>query len=469
MYNFGTGKWVFIDWLGIEPGYGTPWVVVKTNEKMNFDRGCLCPSGIELNFHQAQIDPTPVIIADKPWESKMLGFYASFIEDDGMLRCWYSPAGNGFHGLCYAESDNGVDWRKPDLGLVEFNGSKNNNCLAISAHGHDIFKDPSAPANERYKMVSCYWSGDSRNVIGAVSPDGLNWTNLETPVLSDQHADTKNVCTYNPYKKKYVLYTRQHGSSSQRRGVNRSETCDFRNFTPSEPVFENNPMDPPDWDIYCPGYSMWPGTDSAHVLRLTYYRHLSDTMQIHLATSRNETIWHRPLGGTSWLQEFKPYYPSTYAADGILPTGNGEWSTYVCSNPTAHNQPLPDNPEDKGALYRVPMREDGFSSLSAEGFGEFWTIPFTLNSDTISLNAKTGFGGYIRYELLETECCDPGKALAATTPIDGYKLEDCVEICGDHSNAELVWKNDRKLSELKGKDVRIHFQLFKTDLYSITF
>ena len=31
--------------------------------------------------------------------------------------------------MAYAESDDGITWRKPELGLSEFNGSKRNNLV----------------------------------------------------------------------------------------------------------------------------------------------------------------------------------------------------------------------------------------------------------------------------------------------------------------------------------------------------
>jgi hypothetical protein len=66
--------------------------------------------------------------------------YGSVLHIDGKFRMWYlgMPSTQLEHGqapgywrpMCYAESDDGIHWRKPELGLVEFNGSKKNNiCL----------------------------------------------------------------------------------------------------------------------------------------------------------------------------------------------------------------------------------------------------------------------------------------------------------------------------------------------------
>ena len=69
------------------------------------------------------------IVADKPWESHRVCAYNTVIED-GVYKMWYDAiAQDGSRWLCYATSTDGVHWEKPDLGLVEFDGSKANNIV----------------------------------------------------------------------------------------------------------------------------------------------------------------------------------------------------------------------------------------------------------------------------------------------------------------------------------------------------
>ena len=44
-------------------------------------------------------------------------------------------------GLCYACSVDGIHWEKPELGLVAFDGSKQNNILMRRVNGAGVFKD----------------------------------------------------------------------------------------------------------------------------------------------------------------------------------------------------------------------------------------------------------------------------------------------------------------------------------------
>jgi len=69
------------------------------------------------------------------------------------------PMGAGDY-VCYAESDDGVNWRFPSQGLIERKGTKDNNIVyglpqiaETGLHGATVFRDVSAPAEERYKMV----------------------------------------------------------------------------------------------------------------------------------------------------------------------------------------------------------------------------------------------------------------------------------------------------------------------------
>lgn len=459
-YGFGKGKWVFIDWMGIEPGYGTRW---GGGEGLG---GYCVPDGISLKTHKPDIVPDFCLPLDKPFESGATA-YATFLQDSGMFRCWYEHG----NGISYAESDDGINWRKPELRQREFGGSLDNNLLEFYMHGACVFIDPTAPADERYKMVGCLWTEEERAVIGAVSPDGLVWQLLPEPILNHNHADTQSTALFDTDLGKYVLYTRQADGDMQRRGINRAVSDDFSHFEPSVPVFESSPLDPPDWDLYCNGYTKWPGAPAAHVMRLSVYKHTPDLVDVHLAVSRDCTVWHRPQGAEEWINGGPSYpepYASVYACCGILQTGKGEWSSYAGTLHHSHNHPLDDMTQQAGIL-RARMREDGFMSLSSEGPGEFWTIPFVLDCDTIELNVKTSYSGYLRAEILCSTGGDTGSESAENQAAEGYSLAEFVPICGDHISAPLTWKNGAQLNELKGRTVRLHVKMYNADLYAMKF
>ena len=88
------------------------------------------------DVQQQLMRPEPkevVFVADQPWEGNSSGYY-TFFQDGGVYRMIYrgwqhDEQQKAAHEevTCYAESKDGIRWTKPNLGLVEFNGSKANN------------------------------------------------------------------------------------------------------------------------------------------------------------------------------------------------------------------------------------------------------------------------------------------------------------------------------------------------------
>ena len=107
--------------------------------------------------------------------------------------------------LCLALSHDGIQWTKPNLGLVEEDGNKNNNILlrGQDLYGASVVMDEAAggDSNERFKMV--YWAAlgywDAAEQHGghhmrggmwtATSPDGIRWTHSTAPVLDAYDGD----------------------------------------------------------------------------------------------------------------------------------------------------------------------------------------------------------------------------------------------------------------------------------------
>jgi len=72
-------------------------------------------------------------------------------------------------GLLYAESDDGLTWVKPSLGLVDWKGSKNNNLVMNDGMTTGVYLDEMAPSAERYKIITGRSNGQG---AVAVSADG---------------------------------------------------------------------------------------------------------------------------------------------------------------------------------------------------------------------------------------------------------------------------------------------------------
>jgi hypothetical protein len=118
-------------------------------------------------------------------------FYGSIIREGGKFRLWYvafdddqeSKVPSARWRPAYAESDDGLHWVKPRLGLVEYHRSLENNLVEIDpALGFvnlKVLRDPDDPdPQRRYKMSAhVYFRHHTRlgTLAPYASPDGLHW------------------------------------------------------------------------------------------------------------------------------------------------------------------------------------------------------------------------------------------------------------------------------------------------------
>ncbi|HOW73513.1 MAG TPA: hypothetical protein PKY77_23170 [Phycisphaerae bacterium] len=76
------------------------------------------------------------IVHDHPWEGNVCAYHTVF-QDGEVCRMYYrgphddekTSAETHPQVVCYAESRDGIHWTRPDLGIVEFKGSRTNNVV----------------------------------------------------------------------------------------------------------------------------------------------------------------------------------------------------------------------------------------------------------------------------------------------------------------------------------------------------
>ena len=131
-----------------------------------------------------------IIQPDRPWEQLMISFYLTILDEDGKLRIWYICRDKANHAnVAYAESCDGVHWIKPNLGIVEYDGSKENNLVGLTSLKGVVCRDPNVPPEERYIYVT---HKPSSGMVRFYSSDGLQWQRDKAPLLRFG-ADTQNV------------------------------------------------------------------------------------------------------------------------------------------------------------------------------------------------------------------------------------------------------------------------------------
>src|ERR1043166_5387842 len=177
----------------------------------------------------------------------------------GKFRMWYCAwSREPRPRVCYAESDDGVAWEKPRLGLCEFNGSKDNN-IVLDPIGENHFIDDCAviddPEDPEWPLKILFWHGHkhdpARNDWGihlAQSKDGLNWDRspgLVLPTWNDRFNATSV-----KLDGKYVVLGRAPGSRVLGRQVWRTESSDLRNWSEPKRVLARDIEDPLRMEYY---------------------------------------------------------------------------------------------------------------------------------------------------------------------------------------------------------------------------
>ena len=107
------------------------------------------------------------------------------------------------------------------------------------------------------------------------------------------------------------------------------------------------------------------------------------------------------------------------------------------------------------------MRVDGFASVQAPlSGGELVTKPLIFSGRELVLNFSASAAGSVRVELLRDQM---------NIPVEGFSLEDCVEVLGDDLERVVRWNEGRKLDGLAGTPVRLRFVLRDVELFSFRF
>ena len=149
-----------------------------------------------------KVENNPVLRPEPPWEGNYLALSEIvFDERDQVFRMWYQ--GKAFRArqganeivvegedegvTCLATSEDGINWERPDLGLVEFEGSKHNNILPEDQVMEYFFQDlrEDDPAR-RYKGLIRKGSTQTPGMTFDLyySPNGFQWTPYEdNPVI----------------------------------------------------------------------------------------------------------------------------------------------------------------------------------------------------------------------------------------------------------------------------------------------
>lgn len=402
--------------------------------------------------------------------------------------CWVDCTGpNDLHArgiACsgYHESDDGLHWCNPAVGLVERAGSKNNHWVTVKINGQharpdcSIF-DPLDPALP-YKGLALIKGG----VQPIASADAKTWIKLEVPIIPS--SDEFNL-SFDPVEKQFLATVKQRGPHG--RSVFLSTSKDFRHWSKPELIFHADDQDqelgretirrrfadpslqhpiyndPKGYnvDVYNMGVFRYEGLYIG-MPALYYATGKLPTVNtdgfhlIQLASSRDLRHWQR-LGNRQPFIGPSPLGAGAYDQSELLPPsspilmGDELWFYYTGIK---FREVPPNADPDHSAACLAVLRRDGFVSLDAgKEEGSVRTKSFVLPKGELHLNAQVNLGQVV-VKVLD----DKG------TTIPGFEASEPVK--GDQLRAPVRWPSGKKLADLHGQKASLHFKVSGAQLYA---
>jgi len=432
------------------------------------DRFIVEQSGLVRNWHQGRPLSEPAIVGDS-WD-QWPHLFGSVVYDPRwkLYRMWYSSIREG---VFYAESRDGRTWTKPKLGLIDANGSKDNNWIMARVSLPNVILD----ANEvdpacRYKLFAwdhAFYMKEPKEERAEghtlfCSADGIRWEpagkgisgsllalherceNFITPDTNQVIWDdlrNRYLATFRTYPKRWE---RGEFEPGRRRSI--GITTSQRITGPWQPVVTSvTPDERDDLDAanaigndrsWAELYSMPLFTYGNHYIGLLSLIHIGQGPDgapvanaigggdLQIAFSDDAVKWHRP-------SERKPLIArvggsdlhATYAAcSAPLEMGDEVWIYY-----SEQNSSHPTRVDPKSQIRAAAWRRDGFASLAAEGPapGRLRTKPLRFHGKRLFVNGV----GPITVTLLGEQ-----EAVLGSAELTGDSLRHDVSFGGKHLN-----------------------------------
>lgn len=382
--------------------------------------------------------------------------------EQGKFRMWYSGADSIEQwmkcefSLLYAESDDGITWHKPALGLVKYRGSRENNLVQIDAcvEMPAIMRDdgPDVPAGERYKMFSEIHNAREPEAFLAVSPDGLRWTIVSHP----RHRGVSLYRFQGHYHSAFVQYGPElPGGFPGGRVMGVVRSGDFREWS-----------SPPCLGFHRADYTTNPPDISEQVHSPAGFWNRENIMvgvygQIHQTNAKPGTKFARSGSGMEDTREDLGFFMSN---DGlhyrepipgfkIVPRGmEGQWDggslvpAHAFVNTEAHTY-LYYGAWDNGMCFDTAAGDVGMAFWRRDGFG-FVRIRDASQEAILQTQTIRRDGGDVSvYVNFDIHAYAPGCGLqfavvdSAGRPMEGFAFQDCLTNTDPGLKQPVRWKD----------------------------
>ncbi len=434
-------------------------------------------SGIWLVPGRVEKDPAnPLLQADKPWEFRLDNMYANVIyeEDKSKFACWYSPfrtwtppkePENREVIVCYAESTNGIDWDKPELGLLDFEGNRNNNIVMMGPyipngpstgcsrgpHGTGVMYDAADPNPEkRFKAIFKHdqrdhnGGDDDKNIYVTFSRDGLVWSKGSQCNTIKPRGNTHHSVFWEAISQRYVAIIRRYVGKSIK-NLAMATSKDFVTWTEATVILHDDPRSSrePYAMIVFPYYGLYLG--------LLMMRNKLDTVDCELAWSPDLYTWERIHAGRAFIKRDKGYdRDCVFAAAHPIECEEGVLIYYAGSA----GKHLALDRMTGLCLARIgKYRFAAIEPVERKGTGVLITRPIYCIRKGIAVTADAT-NGQIRVSVVGHE---------------NNGLVSSITVNKGLTDSEITWENADKLASLLGQNIQLRFELEDVCLYAFKF
>lgn len=484
-----------------------------TEWDINIYQRFLLPRKVDING----LEPGP----QGSWDSGLTTIWGTVLKENGLFRMWYwgQPAPESYDEkpdlpfVCYAESEDGINWRKPNLGITGRNRYPGNNLLTLPGCCMGVVRAFPQTGTKylmaliRYNVPLVFDITDIPenkidNPAGTyiyASDDGFYWR-MVTKIFT--HGDW--ACLYADNEtKRYLLYNKigaMHGITSRRSAiiVHSEDGIHWEGYEGVRKWHEC--FVPDDYDdmiakqyggliseyygvgMYRCGEILVSVEDMLVVwppLRQNFSQNPNGLCYFRLGFSHDGIIWRHPQGRPVWLECGNP---GEFDAGFMVPSStfvehNDELFFYYGGSRYDHGWSI--NPDfsldrkiplihhrDTARIMMAKIKKDRFASLASTYSGRFDVDAGDKRlGNFLYINcACKSSDSCIRVAIAEKEGPYHG-ARRKTENLKGFSFDDCIPVNVDSTRAPVRFKN-ASISEIPiDKPLTLRFELNKAEIF----
>ncbi len=404
----------------------------------------------------------PLIIKEYDWEGTgpLMGGSALYDPEDKLYKMWYRVWNSHryynklpfSYNMCYAESQDGIHWEKPALGVFTLEADERNNLIKLGTDKTQNMDVCLNPRPDKYAGKFLAIHNQKGGVFVSYSDDGKTFTFLHDTPAIPYHSDTHNNFVYDELRDRWLLFCRPRAyAGDHKRRVSMQQSADLKQWSHERTILVPTETEKP--EFY--GMSVFRQGDLFWGLMKIYDRE-TGFMHAEIAWSGDGEHWeqvatHPPLMERGPVGSWD--HGMVLITESPVIMGD-EMRFYYGATNEDHNSKT-----RVAAIGMATAERDRLVGLrpSGEEPGFVLTRPILVGDGaTLFINARfPEVKGVIRAELRN----DNNKT------IEGFSLEDSDPVKQTGYTQPVTWQG-KEIGDAPIQEVRIRFEVTGAEVFS---